>query len=227
MTLDILKVKSVTEYDKRFETLQDPLLKPPFLGVINGSVRTGKSTILMNLLYNKNFYKDLFDKVIYISPTVHNDVTLEHLRDDEDIIKIHDGLEDLDTILRTIIKTKEEDEEERKAFYLIILDDCLGYIKPHSYVTFLCSRYRHYKISMIFTSQNFRSIPNIIRTNATFYLLFKTTNKKEYVKYLEEFSGLFEHFEAIFSKATEQPYNFLFLNLRNVSAYHNFREQLA
>jgi hypothetical protein len=227
MSLDILKVKSVTEYDKRFETLQEPLLKPPFLGVINGSVRTGKSTILMNLLYNKNFYKDLFDKVIYISPTVHNDLTLEHLREDEDIIKIHDGLEDLDTILQTIIKTKEEDEEERKAFYLIVLDDCLGYIKPNSYIAFLCSRYRHSKISLIFTSQNFRSIPNIIRTNATFYLLFKTTNKKEYLKYVEEFSGLFENFEEIFKDATEQPYNFLFLNLRDISANHNFREKLA
>jgi hypothetical protein len=227
MNLDILKVKAQIEHHKKFDKIDKRLIKPPFLGVLNGSVRTGKSTILMNLIYNANFYKGLFDKIIFISPTVNNDLTLTHLHDDDDILKINDKLEDLDSILKAVIQAKEDDDDEKDKFYLIILDDCLGYIKPRSYATYLCSRYRHYKISMIFTSQSFRSIPNIIRTNATFYLLFNTTNKKEYNKYIEEFSGLFKNFGDMYSEATFKPYNFLFLDLRNIKAYHNFDKLIS
>ena len=223
----ILKVKSEKEYDKRFNDVLEPLLKPPFLGVFEGSVRTGKSTILVNLLYNKEFYYGLFDKIIFISPTVMNDLTLKHLREDDEVIKINDNLDDLDGILKVIVEEKEKNEETRKEFYLIILDDCLGLIKPKSYVSYLCSRYRHYKISLIFTSQNFRSINNIIRTNATFYLLFKTANNKTYTKYVEEFGNIFENFEEMYKKATTEPYNFLFLNLRTLGAWHNFEKNLS
>ena len=154
-------------------------------------------------------------------------MTLTHLRGDAEVIKINDNLEDLDGILKVIIEEKEKKEDEIKKFYLIILDDCLGFIKPKSYVSYLCSRYRHYKISLIFTSQNFRSINNIIRTNATFYLLFKTTNRKEYDKYEEEFGGLFPHFEEMYEDATKEPYNFLYLDLRHAKAYHNFETELT
>lgn len=227
MPLKILKVKTMTEYDKRFKNLNPPLMKPPFLGVINGSVRTGKSNLLMNLIYNNSFYKGMFDKIIYISPTVHNDATLKHLKEDEDVMKISDDLDELDMILHKIVELKDKDEDEHGLYYLIILDDCLGYIKPKSYVSYLCSRYRHYRLSLIFTSQNFRSIPNIIRTNASFYILFKTTNRKEYKKYIEEFGGLFKKFDEIYDEATEQPYNFLYIDLRNLHALHNFDKKLS
>ncbi len=222
----ILKVKTSTDTDTRFKDIKEPLIKPPFLGIINGSVRTGKSNLIMNFLYNNNFYKGSFDKVIFISPTVQNDVTLKHLYEDEEIMKINDGLENIDNILKEIIKQKEEDEDERSLHYLIILDDCLGYIKPKSYLSYLCSRYRHFKTSLLITSQNFRALGPILRINATFYLLFKTTNRKEFIKYEEEFGSLFEHFSDMYDVATKEPYHFLYLDLRCINAYHNFEKKL-
>ena len=61
--------------------------------------------------YNNNFYRDMFEKIVFISPTSINDKTLHHLAEDEDILKITDDLEDLDTILKTIVEQKLEDEE--------------------------------------------------------------------------------------------------------------------
>ena len=225
MELDILRVKSGAEYDPIFKNIKAPLLKPPFLLVINGSVKTGKSTILMNLIYNKNFYKDMFDTVIFISPTVENDVTLKHLNEDEDILKLNPN-DNLDESVKTIVDEKMDDEDEKLKNYLIVLDDCLGYIKPNSYFVYLCTRYRQRKISLIITSQSFRNIPNVIRVNATGYLLFKTLNNKELYKYIEEFSGLFKDFKKIYEEATKEPYNFLYLNLRNIEAYKNFSVKL-
>ena len=227
MELEILKVKSELEYNKKFEDIHIHLLKPPFIFVLSGSVRTGKSTLIMNLIYNKNFYQNKFDKIIFISPTSLNDLTLQHLSTDDEILKVAENLDKLDDILKAIVDDKDSDEESRADHYLIILDDCLGFIKPKSYASFLCSRYRHFKISLIFTCQNFRILPPIIRTNATAYIIFKTPNKKEYKKYVEEFEGIFEDFEKLYKEATEKPYNFLYLDLRNVKAYHNFQKLLS
>lgn len=223
----ILKVRNNDEANKKFAHIKEPLLRPPFIGVVNGGVRSGKSNVLMNFIYNKEFYHETFDKIIFISPTVNNDITLKHLAEDDDIIKIDDELDNLDSILKTIVETKEDNEDEKKEYYLIILDDCLGYIKPRSYASYLCSRYRHFKLSLIFTSQNFRSIPNIIRTNATFYLIFRTTNKKEEIKYEEEFSGIFKNWDELYEEGTSEPYSFLYLDLRKCCAYKNFDEKLS
>ncbi len=220
--LEILKVKSIPEHNSTFDDLDDRLLKPPFLLVVNGSVRTGKSTLIMNLIYNKHFYKNRFAKIIFISPTSLNDLTLKHLAEDDDIMKISENLEKIDDIMKIIITEKDKDDEERGQHYLCIFDDMLGYVKPKSYVSYLCSRFRHFKLSLVFTSQGFRSIPLIIRTNASAYLLFRTTNKKEYKKYVEEFEGVYEHFEELYEYATKHPYHFLYLNLRDGSAHHNF-----
>ena len=52
--LEILQIKSMHDDadDKKLNKLSSELCKPPFLGVINGSVRSGKSVVLMNFVYN-------------------------------------------------------------------------------------------------------------------------------------------------------------------------------
>ena len=57
MSLEILQIKPLhEEYDnKKIENLNKNLIKPPFLGILNGSVRSGKSVVLVNMIYNKIF----------------------------------------------------------------------------------------------------------------------------------------------------------------------------
>jgi len=221
--LNILQVKNKnTDDDKRFKDIDYRLPKPPFLGVINGTVRCGKSTLLMNLIYNDSFYKDVFDEVVFISPTCLNDMTLTHLRDDDEITKICDNLHDVDLILKSLVEIQKQKIDRKNNHMLIILDDMLGYIKPRSYLAFLCTRYRHFKISLIISSQSFRSIPNVVRTNASFYIIFSSTNNKEIGKQDEEFDGLFPNFKTLLKKATDKPYNFLYLDLKKVRAFIGF-----
>jgi len=221
--LNILQVKNKNNEDeKRFKDIDYRLPKPPFLGVINGTVRCGKSTLLMNLIYNDSFFKNVFDEVIFISPTCLNDMTLTHLRDDDEITKICDNLHDIDLILKSLVEIQKQKIDRKNNHMLVILDDMLGYIKPRSYLAFLCTRYRHFKISLIISSQSFRSIPNVVRTNASFYIIFSTTNNKEMEKQNEEFDGLFPNFKTLLKKATDKPYQFLYLDLKKVRAFIGF-----
>lgn len=225
--LDILPVKSLPEYDQeRFEKLNPILLKPPFLGVLNGSVRSGKSVLLMNLIYNKNFYRGLFDKIIFYSPTVMNDKTLKHLAEDDDVIKVYDNLHNVDAVFEQIVNDKMEDEETSEEQWLHIFDDMLGFINQKGFIASFTTKYRHSRNSMIFSTQLFRAIPNVIRTNATFYIIWKTNNKKEMAKLIEEFSGVIPKFKELYDEATQEAYNFLYLDLRHLKAYHNFTELL-
>jgi hypothetical protein len=218
--LKILKVKDLIEKDTRFDKLNPVLLKPPFLLVINGSVRSGKSNLIVNLIYNNNFYKKIFDNIVYISPTVYIDNTLQHL-DDDDVLKF-DNPEKLDDILKTVVESQNEDNH-KKEHTLIIIDDCLP-LKRGSYLTYLATRYRHFRISLIITSQDYRSVPNIIRANASGYLIFKTSNKKEYKKLEDEFGSLFENFEELYEMCTNKLYSFMFINLRNLNVYSDFEK---
>jgi len=197
----------------------------PALVVFQAPVRSGKTNLIVSMLYQDNLMRGIYDDILYISPTIESDQTGWAIRKDDDVIKITENLHEIDLILESIVeiqKTKPEDEREHQ---LIVLDDMLGVLKPtgQSYFATLCSKYRHWKITLWVTTQNFRAVPITCRYNASNYLIFKTNNRKEMDKMEEEFSGNFP-FMDIYADATEQRYNFLHLDMNNVRAYHNFNE---
>ena len=222
--LQILPVKKIEKgSNKKLEGIPDPLLKPQFLLIIVGPVRSGKGNLLVNLLENTNFgYRQFYDDTLYISPTIENDITGTAIKKDEKIQKISDNLEDVDLILSSIVDIKNKQQGDEKTNTLIVLDDMLGMLKQKSYFSNLCTRYRHPRISLIVTTQSFRSLPAVCRVNASGYIIFKTHNKKEYMKMEEELEGNFPQFSELYKEATEEKYNFLFLNMEKKKAYKNF-----
>ena len=204
---------------------EDGSLKP-FLLVIQAPVRSGKTNLLINLLYNENFnYKAFYEDILYISPTIENDDTGRAVMKDEDITKITDQLNELDLILESIVEIQKAKLKEERTHTLVILDDCLGLIKTvgQSYFATLCSKYRHWLCSLWVTTQNFRSLPPTTRYNATSYIIFRTNNKKELGKMEEEFEGNYPFFE-IYQMATKDKYNFLYLDMEEIKAFKNFEE---
>ena len=84
------------------------------------------------------------------------------------------------------------------------------------------SKYRHWKLSLIVTSQSFRALPIICRSNATGYIIFRTHNKKEFAKMEEEFEGNFPDFIDLYKDATNEKYSFLYLDQEKIRAFENF-----
>tara|TARA_R100000789_G_scaffold99989_2_gene108259 strand:- start:59 stop:751 length:693 start_codon:yes stop_codon:yes gene_type:complete len=210
--------------DKKLKHIPTELPKPPFLLIIQAPVRLGKSCLIMNLIYR--WYKKVFDEIIFVSPTVKNDKTLKVLYKDDDIIKIDEDLDNgaIDDIIDNLIEEQNDLDDDEREHKLLVLDDCLGFLKQK--LAYLCSRFRHYKISICISSQSFRSIPLICRVNSSAYILFRTHNKKELSKLDEEFSGNFPNFLELYEKATKEKYSFLYLDNENIIARKNFNEIL-
>lgn len=235
--LKILPVKQLKEQESQSKKHKlNPILPgasesgalKAFLMVIQAPVRSGKTNFIVNLLYNSQFnYKKLYEEVIYISPTIENDETGTVIMKDDDIIKITDRLDQLDLILESIVEIQKQKLKDERTHTLIIMDDCLGLIKTlgGSYFATLCSKFRHWKLSLWVTTQNFRSLPPTCRYNSSSYIIFRTNNSKEQTKMQEEFEGNYP-FHELYERATKERYSFLYLNMEDVSAYRNFEEKI-
>lgn len=188
------------------------------LGLLVGKVKSGKGVLISNLLMNKNFYKDQFDLVYVISPTIYSDKTSRFLRE-QFPNTIFDKYSD--KIIEDIIKYQESFPKEERPFIAVIADDIVGSLsnsisnKPYSLYSLL-ARYRHYNIGlMLIATQNLRSVPAIARANASFVMLSRTSNQKELEKITEEFGDSFgsqKNFLKLYNEATREPYSWAYLN---------------
>jgi hypothetical protein len=222
-SLSILPLKEKKDGNSKWSDIEH-LISHPFTMCIHAPSRSGKSVVISNFLYNEEFnFKKRFDKVIFISPTILIDKTLEYAKDDDDVVKIYEDeyLENLDDVLTTILhnQKKDHDKEEDKSV-LLILDDCLMYLKGKG-LSYLATKNRHYNISMILTTQYYKSLAPVIRANATHWLLFKTHNEKEHSNIVEDFNS-FPTFENFYSTAIAEPYSFLFADMLKMRLFKKF-----
>ena len=77
MDLTILPIKESGDEQKLKKPIHPnlPNIATGQLGLMISPVKTGKSTIISNLLLSPAFYRDQFDIVCVISSTIHNDTT--------------------------------------------------------------------------------------------------------------------------------------------------------
>lgn len=218
--MDILPVKENKEKNKL--SIPKPLPNSHFLGIIVGGVKSGKTTLLINLIYR--CFKDNFDEIVIFSPNIFNDKIFErNINEDDEITKIPD-VNDVDSIVKDIVDAQKKLPKSDRPNILLIFDDVVGYIK-RSFLTHFCTRYRQLNISLLFSVQAYRSLPNIIRANASFIIAFRTYNKKELQKLMDEM-GHIKGIEDWYEKATSQKYDFMFTDLRNIKVYKCLKELL-
>jgi len=224
-------LKVIDPPKEKIKPLHPHLPQPPALVVMVSPIRTGKSTIINNLLLNSNFYgQDYFDEVCCISPTIYNDKTSRFLKKAFDC---HD--EYSDELIDGIVAKQEgyEDAEDRPEI-AVILDDIVGVVRREARINHLASRFRHYNIKLLLiSSQNYRAVSPVLRSNATNMIIGSPfPNMKELGKIAEEMGDQFggaDNFLAIYHKATPEKYDFLYLDLQSNPpiAYHNFSEVVA
>ncbi len=197
-------------------------------------VRTGKSTIISNLLLGDSqmgFYdaQERFHTTTIISNTIANDITSRFLKK---AFNTHDSYDD--SIIDGIVNQQKSFKKEDQPDIAVILDDCLGSIRREARINHLASRFRHFNIRLlIISSQNFRSCSPIIRQNATNVLVGSPfPNQKELGKMAEEYGDVFggaDNWLKIYKKATPDKYCFLHMDFQSnpPKAYKCFEELIA
>ncbi len=96
---------------------------------------------------------------------------------------------------RYFCKFKETSFRDLREESLFVFFERLKIIRPSFHKCGLTSnitiKHRHLGVNLVFTSQNPKSIPNIIRNNIDVYVLYKFANLKMVIdKIFEEVSGL-------------------------------------
>jgi hypothetical protein len=208
--------------------VNEPLQSVPMTMCLIAPTSSGKSNVVLNLLKNVNFYQNVFPLIYYISPTILDDKTLTSIAKDETIIKVtdDDDLENLDNILGEIVKSQHEEKGEDREQCLVVLDDMIEYLKESKKVNNLPSLSRHSDLSFMITSQVYNAIPARCRKNATCYLIFHINNKKDLDDINHEIGSNFPDFMKYYKIATEDPYCFLYVDMRKMALYKNFTDLL-
>jgi len=226
--LKILKVQDPKHL--KTKPLHEHLPQPPALVMMISPVKTGKSTIISNLLLNDNFFgPDYFDSVHIVSNTINNDLTSRFLAERFDVEDNYS-----DELIHNLVKKQESYAKKEQPEIALILDDVLGSIKKNSEVNMLATRFRHYNIKLLlFSSQVFRYVSNVIRANATNVIIGSPfPNSKELFKIAEEYGDLVggpENWMKIYKKATPNRYDFLHMSIQDnpVKCYHNFETLIS
>ena len=223
--LEILPIKNITKPKKT--SIPDPLPKPPFTLCITAPTKSGKTVTIANMIYR--WLKPEFDEIIYISPTITIDKTLEtNIKKDDEIVKISDkeDLKNIDDILEELSESQEKLGDEKKNI-LIVLDDMISYFKKtKSTLNDLPSLSRHYNISFIVVSQVYSAFPPRLRKNAHYHIIYKIINKKDLQAIKEEIGSNFEDFDELYSESTKEKYSFLYLDNTEMKAYKRFVQLL-
>ena len=227
--ISILEMKDPKE---SYRICMDPLPDLPARGLIIGkSQRAGKTNLLANLIMLHYAGKWKPENIFIFCKTANSDYKWRQMLERLEIPKenIITGFSEsrAEDVYQTIVDDYNDHEADETApeHYLVIFDDVAfdGSLKKTSNgaIDQLYCNGRHYLISVFVNAQKYTQVDTTCRVNATFCIVFDTTNKE--IKLIAEDHNKLESqkaFREMFLEATDEPHSFLLINY-NKSRYGN------
>lgn len=214
-------VKKIDKYIN--DELPNP--NPAFRMCVYAPSYSGKSYFINKLLTDKKYgyYKIFKPNNIYVfSPTFKSDSSYDELKDKMKKADYDNAMNYLDyDKIEEIIKEQKDMKRRKQAEpVLFLIDDLITQIPSRGFskITDLFFSGRHAFISIILTSQTFKSVPKAIRLNADSNIYFyNNMNKKEIKEICEEApDDDIEHIlERLKNNRDEnRRYDFLYMNMK-------------
>lgn len=207
--------------------------------MFSGAKKSGKTTLLVNLLTNRNYYAYYFTNIYVFSPNAFVDENWETLRDfyatktivfkddegeeyeaevKDDRAVFFEDLDEAESKIKEIMSEQKaivEDEGiENSPRILIVLDDFIDHPKltNSKIIMSLFTRGRHNNISTWMCTQAYNAPMLKMRKNLTNIIQFRTANEKEVECLAQECCHrklTRDEFKRIFDYATKEPFSFL------------------
>jgi len=196
------------------------LPKFPSSIMISGRSGGGKTNLMINLLTNKNMYKDYYHNIIVFSPTAGEfDDTYKALNlPKENFIKDFNGdtLNHIIELRKKQIKSKGIEYIAKNSRMLIILDDVIAnrsfLESPEALKMF--ALLRHYLVSIIIMIQSYNKVPRALRLNMNAVMIFPALSSEvEILKEEIRPPGINKKdFQKVIEYCTQGRYDFLYIN---------------
>jgi len=230
----------------------EPFPDLPTSFILAAPTASGKTMIILNLLLR--YYKDMFARIWFFSPSIKLDPQYAPLRKYLEKMSDQDKeplmFEDLDpqALGKILDEQRAICEECRKRKQpipqvCVILDDLAdrgdilqkrqGAASGGSWLVTLATRGRHFGVTWIVSSQVLNLVGTVIRKNCRAMCVWRLRNAKEVETLCEELSGVYDKNTLLemYRAATAEPYSFMFIRLdaktRETMFYLRFEQRLV
>ena len=219
-----LEIHNLGHESKREIVGEECMPQPPFRLCLIGSSHSGKSNLIKNLITRPEFgYPKHFGKNIFI---ISKTLLLDETYSDLDLPKSHLYNSWQPDIIQEIM----DYSKKQKNGVLMLIDDMISDAdcfnkKQDNLLTTLFYMGRHYRVSLIITSQKYHSIPNGMLSNASQLILFRLKTQREIDSFYDSITQYYNMAER-YKYATDEKYSFLYCNLATSKCYKRFVEEI-
>lgn len=188
-----------------------------------GKMGSGKTSLLVSLLNNKNIFKKCFNHIYLVMPessrrSLANNIFDKYLPKEQ--IYSYLDADVLNDIYEKCVENSANDE-----FSILIIDDMQNMFKDHNVEKILQKiilKMRHIRTSIWLLQQNFQALPKSLR-ELTSNIITYNLGKSQMLKLFDEVVQMDkDKFNEIMDLAFVDKYDWLVINLRNKNMYTKF-----
>lgn len=197
-----------------------------FRSVICGRSGSGKTNLLLNLIYDfleydtitivaKHLEQDVYEKLREVIEKAELKMSKEmkkknkFLSDDKSGHSVKIGF-----FTDDVKETPALSEFDKEKQNLLIMDDVMT-DKHQDLITEYWIKGRHKNISCFYLTQSYTKTPINIRRNSDYFFIFHLTGRDVNLIYADHVHGMTkEKFKEIFKVATYEPYSFMMIDLK-------------
>ena len=194
------------------------LFQPPFRIIVVAPSNSGKSVLISNLISSHDLpYRKFFKKNIFIFSSTFslNDPSFS-MSDNIEKTNVYDEYNEsaVMEIVNEQVGIIHKYSKKKAPHLLFIFDDVVQDLPMtrQNVMNKLFFSARHYNISLILLSQQYKMVARSVRLNASDIIIFQTGNNQEVQKIAEEQAIEVQKFKQILKDATEEPFSFLVIH---------------